>query len=62
MGTGEPTAGSRTPSTESLTMFLVVIGLMVGAWLLAVTCLAHYYGRPKALLGFGASIRKWFWK
>ncbi|HEX4607818.1 MAG TPA: hypothetical protein VH092_06390 [Urbifossiella sp.] len=39
---------------------LVVIALLLVLWLLAVKCLAHFFGTPQAMLGFGEFLGKWF--
>lgn len=40
-------------------VFLVMVGVLVGAWVLAVLGLARYFGTPAALVGLGASLGKW---
>ncbi len=40
-------------------LFLALIGVLVGVWLLAVLCLAHYFRTPQALFGLAEAVWKW---
>ncbi len=40
-------------------VFLLAVGVLVGAWVLAVLGLARYLGTPAALVGAGESLGKW---